>query len=413
MLVRNGRIEAIGAKVKVPPGVTRIALEGVVFPGLVDVHNHLTWNVLPHWSLPHIVKNRYEWQSMSEYAARLENPRNQLFAAGRGCDMQRFAEVKALLGGATSTLGSLGATAVEPQRNKCVEGLARNLDVFSGLYSEQLNSEPLRYVTAPLELDWKEVASLRDGLASGSLRSAIFHVSEGVDAASRREFAMFKAQGLLRSGATIVHGVALQAPDFEEMAVRGVGLVWSPRSNRELYGRTADIRAAKAANVQMAIAPDWSPTGSSGMLAELREAARWNVSNGSLLSDTELLAMVTSNPARLAGVADRVAALKPGMMADFIVLAARGGSPIRALLESIPSSLRLIAVGGRPILGDISLLRRFDPAGPFQTLSVCGRTVGLDAKEQLGGDSWASITNRLDAALRQAGLGLATLDECQ
>jgi 5-methylthioadenosine/S-adenosylhomocysteine deaminase len=46
----------------------------------------------------------------------------------------------------------------------------------------------------------------------------------------------------------------------------GVGLVWSPRSNNELYGGTLNIAAAQAVGLSFAIAPDWSPTGSAGML---------------------------------------------------------------------------------------------------------------------------------------------------
>ncbi len=60
------------------------------------------------------------------------------------------------------------------------------------------------------------------------------------------------------------------------MAAHGVNLIWSPRSNLELYGSTADVAAAKAAHVKIALAPDWSPTGSDGLLAELNYAAAWN-----------------------------------------------------------------------------------------------------------------------------------------
>src|SRR5207253_1274694 len=39
-----------------------------------------------------------------------------------------------------------------------------------------------------------------------------------------------------------------------------VGLIWSPRSNIELYGDTTDVRTAKRMCVKIALAPDWSPT---------------------------------------------------------------------------------------------------------------------------------------------------------
>ena len=56
-------------------------------------------------------------------------------------------------------------------------------------------------------------------------------------------------------GVVVIHGVALTFPDFLEMAAHRVGFVWSPRSNFELYGQTADVAAAKDAGVTIALAP--------------------------------------------------------------------------------------------------------------------------------------------------------------
>jgi 5-methylthioadenosine/S-adenosylhomocysteine deaminase len=276
ILVANDHIQDVGANVKVPKDTLTIRVDGVVFPGLIDLHNHLVWNVFPRWRPKSPVANRYEWQALPEYDAELNGPEAALIAGGKGCDMERYAEVKALLGGATSVVGSYGPSQSDPNRNDCVKGLARNLDVFSGLYSDQINTEPFRYETFPFEIPWERAKTIRDGLDSRQLRAVLFHVGEGKDAASRREFLMLKARGFLRPGVTVIHGVGLREPDFREMAANGVGLVWSPKSNLELYGTTADVASALAANVVIALAPDWSPSGSSGMLDELRVAVAWN-----------------------------------------------------------------------------------------------------------------------------------------
>ena len=60
------------------------------------------------------------------------------------------------------------------------------------------------------------------------------------------------------------------------MAKNGVGLIWSPRSNIELYGVTTDVALAKEQGVKIAVAPDWSPSGSDGLLQELKYVATWN-----------------------------------------------------------------------------------------------------------------------------------------
>jgi len=73
------------------------------------------------------------------------------------------------------------------------------------------------------------------------------------------------------------------------MKSSNVGLIWSPRSNDELYGSTTNIAAARLAKVDIAIAPDWSPSGSAGMLQEMGYAYRHYG-----VSSDELVAMATS-----------------------------------------------------------------------------------------------------------------------
>lgn len=101
----------------------------------------------------------------------------------------------------------------------------------------------------------------------------------------------------------MIHGVAFRQEDFKDMAANGVSLVWSPRSNYELYGATTRIQEAKGSGVTIALAPDWSPTGSAGMLQELRHVADWNQQN-KVFQDSELIEMTTSIPAQIAGLGD-------------------------------------------------------------------------------------------------------------
>jgi hypothetical protein len=52
VLISNGSIQGIGSKIPLPPGTALIKTDGVVFPGLIDLHNHLVWNVFPRWTPP-------------------------------------------------------------------------------------------------------------------------------------------------------------------------------------------------------------------------------------------------------------------------------------------------------------------------------------------------------------------------
>jgi 5-methylthioadenosine/S-adenosylhomocysteine deaminase len=198
------------------------------------------------------------------------------------------------------------------------------------------------------------------------------------------------------------------------MAVNGVGFVWSPRSNFELYGKTADVESAKAAQVTMALAPDWSPTGSSGLLDELRYAYRWNADHSQpIFSNLEFFQMLTVNPARLAAVSDRLGSLAPEMAADLIVLPRKGDDPLQALVRSDPASIKLVVVAGHALLGAPDYMRQLHPGKELEMVTVCNQQKALDIREDTGGDSFAVIEGRLKNALQSLGTSLAALSECK
>src|SRR5439155_642778 len=101
-----GRIEAIGTG---EAGVDVIDVDGVVFPGLIDLHNHLTWNVLPRWTPTQTFSNRYEWQELPKYAQMLSGPHYALSGAVLGCTMNRYAEINVLVNGGTAWVGSFSS----------------------------------------------------------------------------------------------------------------------------------------------------------------------------------------------------------------------------------------------------------------------------------------------------------------
>jgi hypothetical protein len=303
--------------------------------------------------------------------------------------MERYAEIKAMLGGATSVVGSFSPTDADPHRNDCDRGLARNLDFFSGLYSQDMNAEPVDYEVFPFEIASSKAQSIRDSLSSGKLKALLIHVSEGQDASAAREYRMLKASGFLRPGVSIIHGVALQKAQFSEMAANGVGLIWSPHSNFALYGKTVDIASAKGAGVTIAIAPDWSPSGSNGMVEELQYASQWNSQQEQKIFDPpDFVQMATANAAKLVGASDKIGSLAAGMAADIVVFPPKGDSPWTALFDADPGSVRLVLVGGKAKLGDLDLMKKLMPNQKFETVTVCQHDKSLN----LEGDVNSSLS---------------------
>lgn len=420
VLIEGEKIAAIGTDLVPPAGTKVIETGGILYPGLIDLHDHVTWNALSRWSFGVKSGARYDWQQLPEYRMALDVPHEKFVSEGHGCAAERYAEVKAIAGGATSQAGlypadltSLGqSTAPAVLQQGCLGGLVRELGVASRLYSGG-TAEKLRYEVFPLAIDPAHTASLIDGLRDHTISAAMFHIAEGAsdNASARREFGMLQARGLLLPGVSIIHGVALSRENFAVMAKTGVGLVWSPHSNFELYGSTADVAGAKAAGVKMAIAPDWSPTGSDGMLQELKYAAIWNATQSpATFSDRELFEMATQNAAELGGIADHTGRLAVGLRADILVLkASGGGDAYTQLVHSSPGDVDLVIVDGVAVYGDSKLMQQARGADATSVVMVCGESKGLGFASAA---TWPATVAELTPALARWGASLSPLADC-
>ena len=414
ILIVGEKIKEVGQNVSMPRGTLVVETDGVILPGFIDLHNHITWNLFPRWRTYKEFGNRYDWQQLAGYGIALSTPHYEMGKAKLGCDMNRYAEVKAITEGETSLVGSLGA-------EKCIEGMARNLDFYSGFYEPGvLGKEKLRNEVFPLELDNATVTQINGALDKQELKAFVVHLSEGkpTDASAAREFRMFTARGFLRSGVSIIHGVALKQPQFHQMAASHVGLIWSPHSNIELYGGTADVAAALGENVKMALAPDWSPTGSSGMLEELTYATTWNAGQlTSIFSNKELVRMATQYPAQLAGLDDKIGAIAAGKYADVVVLKRKEMDAYDAIVHANPQDVELVVINGRPVYGNPGTMKKLLPHEKLELLSVCGteKAISFESEAKAQGvppKTWAETAHVLDGALREWGSSLAPLAEC-
>ncbi|HEY6970431.1 MAG TPA: amidohydrolase family protein [Candidatus Angelobacter sp.] len=420
VLVVGQKIKAVGSNVSLPAGTKVIETGGFIYPGLIDLHNHLTWNLLPRWKPGQLFSNRYEWQQSQMYKLMLTTPEAKVIDAGLDCDANRYGEVKAIVGGATSVTGSLNPR-TDPRKRKCLGGMARNLDFFSGFYSDD-TAEKVRYEIFPLQLSFSDAATIRDQLSKHELSALIVHLSEGKqgDASAAREYLMFKARGFLVAGTSIIHGVALHQAEFQEMQKAGVGLIWSPRSNFELYGETTDVAAAKQANLKIAIAPDWSPSGSDGMLQELKYASTWNEGQRPKpFQDSDLVQMATINAATLAGLSDKIGSLAPDHFADLLVLKKKNdkSDAFRSLLQANVTDVELVVIGGIPAYGNPDIIRKIVPGVQLDLISLCGISKGINFESEriaqgVAPKPWKQTAGALTEVLGNWGLSLSPLAEC-
>jgi 5-methylthioadenosine/S-adenosylhomocysteine deaminase len=359
----DGLIAAVTPLDAVPDGFSgalQISAGGLIFPGLIDLHNHLMYNSLPLWTEPSRTvpwTSHNQWGRAPTYSAQISQPA-RLLGAAAGRALLRYVETRAIVGGTTSIQGNPRG-AVPPDNE-----LIRNID------SEKLGTHDDFIRVSTLVADSKEALEpYAAAVAMG--RGFIAHSAEGSDPKLRSEFQLLEAVGVVKPQLVAIHGGALNADDFAAMKAGNSSLVWSPFSNLWLYGATADVKTAHAAGVRLCLGSDWAPSGTRNVLWELKVADLWNKAQ-SVFTDEELVRMLTSNPGdALSGVWPHpVGRLERGALADLVVVRRTAGDPYRSLITARESDIRLVVVGGRARYGLRSLMK---PLAPSATQMAVGR----------------------------------------
>lgn len=171
VLVEDGRISALTAAPP-PTGTRCIETNGVILPGLIDLHGHPEFNIFAAWEPPEQYKNRYQWRGSDVYHALIREPMDKLLLELRQEGtapgpqvLGRYAELRALIGGVTAIQGS---TSADPG-----ESLVRNVD------RRIFGAHRARSVVDPLKKTGADLEKLRAELATGAVNALYVHIAEG------------------------------------------------------------------------------------------------------------------------------------------------------------------------------------------------------------------------------------------
>ena len=350
---------------------------GLVTPGLINAHDHITFTGnAPKAHGTERFDHRHDWRKG------LEGHKKIPVAATYGAEA--WGELRNIFGGATSMFGSGSAG-----------GLMRNLDQNTlGLPA----ADKTTYETFPLgDSDGKMLVGscaysyAQTDTAVAAMHCFVPHVAEGVNAAARNEFLCLSSaanggEDLVRANTAFIHGVGTTAVDAGMMAHDGTGLVWSPRSNVDLYGNTAGVTMFATVGVNIALGTDWTASGSMNLLRELRCAELLNKKNfGSFFSDRDLVDMVTSNTARMFHLDQVLGSLQAGHVGDVSIFDASKHPDERAVLDAEPQDVVLVLRGGNSLYGDSKVVSAL-PNGltGCEDLDVCGITKRVCAERETG-----------------------------
>ena len=387
VVIEGDSITCVSADCTSPAGATRIiATKSYIFPGFIDAHNHVAYNILPKWNPPKVYQRRSQWQASTSYKVfkkPYDDNKKTLF-----CEMVKYGEVKALLSGITTIQGTSPGSL-------CVGVLVRNAENQNKL---NLPANHIRTYILPI--------STFDGSINWSVtKSFVVHIAEGIpgDASSLKEFQVLQDKNLLTESTAIIHGTAFGDAEFQKMGEAKAKLIWSPQSNLRLYEQTTNIPLALQHGISVSLGVDWNASGSDTLFDELRVASDVNADSfQNAIPDSDWLPMVTTNPAKALALDQEIGELKAGMKADITVLRSRDADATQSLLKTHSQDVQMVWIGGKLLYGNSSVVQKVRGEGcePLLVRGSKKRICVSDPNPAVpkSEETLATITQKLQAA---------------
>ncbi len=400
--IDKGRIVDVkNRKDTVPDGfknVPVVATKGTIYPGLIELHNHLSYNILRLWQVPKKYTNRNQWGGTPEYRIIISGPMNILGRTPGYIEaIVRYVECKCLMGGVTTSQGI--ALFSNNGIQKYYRGIVRNVE-------DTEDAELPEALAKISDVEAKSVESFYERLKKQDCM--LLHLSEGTDDAARKHFAELQLKNgewSITNALAGIHCVALKNEDFELMSKRKASMVWSPLSNLLLYGQTADVTSAIKNKLLIGIGSDWSPSGSKNLFGELKVARLVSNELGIYKRKSDILALATINAAKILKWDKQLGSVEKGKRADLMVVAGTAGNAYEHFLNSSETAISLVVINGIPRYGHEDLMNKWTDVK--EKIEVNGVKYQIHLKQATGDPVVGELT--LKDAIEKLKYGLGNL----
>jgi 5-methylthioadenosine/S-adenosylhomocysteine deaminase len=401
--IQAGTITAVqDAAAPMPAGFEQVKplnTRGTIYPGLIDLHDHLSYNALQLWDVPNTYANRDQWAQGDTYRKLITGPMKVLAHTPAYVPaIVRYVEAKCLVAGTTTSQGLALSSYAGIQHY--YRGIVRNV--------EQTDDPELpEAVDHIADVDAKDRDKFLKRLKQQTC--LLLHLSEGTNQAAHEHFLALKATSgswAVTASLAGIHCVALDKADFDVLAQARASMVWSPLSNLLLYGQTAKIAAAATSGLTIALGPDWSPSGSKNLLGELKIARLAATLANANMSDYELLSLATRNPAKILRWDNQLGTLEAGKRADLLVVSGQTGDPHAHLFTRSEYDVELVVINGIPRYGASQPMRRLlgPTADNAEAATIAGRKRLLNLTQPTSDQTVAKLTLKQATQLLKDGL---------
>jgi large repetitive protein len=359
LLIDSGKIVCSDCDCSTATGYSTATIlecaKGVVTPGLINTHDHITYTQATPATTDERYDHRHEWRLGLSGHTKIS------VSANSKKEVIWWGELRQILAGTTSLMGSGGADMLLRNLDKDNEGLGKS--------SVDLNTFPLGDSSGTLLKTGCSYPTLPSVSTVKAEIAYVPHVSEGGRVEARNEFLCLSggqsgAVDVTLSTTGFIHSVGLTAADAAVLASHGTRVVWSPRSNISLYGYTAQVELMDNLGVGIALGTDWTASGSVNLLRELACADSFNTTYlDGHFSDYQLWKMVTANAADVAGLSDVIGHLAEGYFADVAIYDGSSRSGHAAVIRASVADVVLVMRGGTVLYGDKDLVAALDSGG--------------------------------------------------
>ena len=341
--IQNGLIAAVtNDSKKIPAAKSPVHLhftDALVFPGLINSHDHLDFNLFPQLGNK-VYSNYTDWgmdihkNNSKEIKAVMKIPAHLRIQWGL---------YKNLLNGITTVVN----------HGKQIKTNHNYIHVFQSCHT--LHS-------VAFERWWK----YRLNLPFAKKLPYAIHVGEGTDAAANNEINTLLRWNLFKRKLIGIHGVAMNA----KQAAHFDALVWCPASNYFLLNATANIKELKK-NVPVLFGTDSTLTASWSFWDQLRQARQTGV-----LTDNELFDAITSTAARTWNIPGGT--ITTGSAADIVVAKKKAANTMDGFYAINPEDMLLVLQQGKVRLFDAGIKEQLTDEGldirNFNTAIIGGIT---------------------------------------
>jgi len=326
----------------------------LVFPGLINCHDHLLGTYVPRVGDRRPYLNWLEWdndlKSSPAYAERQQIESSDLY----------------LMGGFRHLL--CGITRVQDHIPHFVRELfAKNMPI------RIVSDFAMAHSVTSFALPWGDGIEVEHAKAKEKNIPFITHCSEGYDEETLKSVETLAKKGALSKQTVLIHGIAFSDKDIELLAEKQCNVVWCPVSNLYMFEQTARVKELMDAGINVCLGTDSPMSGSFSIFEEFRTAREfYKFAYGKQIDDRVLVDMLTVNAAKAMCLPD-AGAIAEGKAADLLLIDGNSTNPWASLTHADYADVMLVILDGAPRYGDIAFQPVFDAMKiPYQTILVKG-----------------------------------------